>query len=46
MEAVIVLGDLITEELMDRSLADVVISDAITYFYPEFSVKTYVRFDV
>jgi hypothetical protein len=46
MEAVIVLGDLINEEVMGRSLADVVISDAIKYFYPEFSVKTYVRFDV
>jgi hypothetical protein len=46
MEAVIVLGDLITEEYMDRSLADVLISDAIKYFYPEFSVKTYIRFDV
>jgi hypothetical protein len=46
MEAVIVLGDLITEEHMDRKLADVLIQDAIIYFFPECSVKTYVRFDV
>lgn len=46
MEAVIILGDLITEEYMDRSLADVLINDAMIYFYPECSIKTYVRFDV
>lgn len=46
MEAIIILGDLITEEYMDRSLADVLINDAMVYFYPECSIKTYVRFDV
>jgi len=46
MEAVVILGDLITEETVDRSLADVLIQDAIVYFFPECSVKTYVRFDV
>jgi hypothetical protein len=46
LEAVIILGDLITEEHIDRKLADVLIQDAIIYFFPECSVKTYVRFDV
>jgi len=46
LEAVVVLGDLITEEHIDRKLADVLIQDAIIYFFPECSVKTYVRFDV
>jgi len=46
MEAVIILGELINEEVMDRSLADVLINDAMTYFYPECSIKTYIRFDV
>jgi hypothetical protein len=46
LEAVIILGDLITEEHIDRKLADVLIQDATVYFFPEFSVKTYVRFDV
>ena len=46
LEAVIVLADLITEEHIDRKLADVLIQDAIIYFFPECSVKTYVRFDV
>lgn len=46
MEAIIILGELINEEVMDRSLADVLINDAMTYFYPEYSIKTYIRFDV
>jgi hypothetical protein len=46
LEAVIILGDLITEQQMDRNLADILIQDAIVYFFPETSVKTYVRFDV
>ena len=46
LEAVIILGDLITEEHIDRKLADVLIQDATVYFFPECSVKTYVRFDV
>ena len=45
MEAVIVLGELITEEHMARSLADVLVSDAMVYFFPECHIKTYVRFD-
>ena len=46
IEAVVVLGDVINENTMDRRLADVLIQDAIVYFYPEHSVKAYVRFDV
>lgn len=46
IEAVIVLGDIINEEVMDRGLADVVIQDALVYFYPEYSIKVMVRWDV
>jgi hypothetical protein len=46
LEAVIVLGDLITEEHIDKKLAEILIQDALVYFFPETSVKTYVRFDV
>jgi len=45
IEAVIVLGDTINEEVMDRELADVIIQDALMYFYPEYSIKTMVRWD-
>jgi len=46
VEAVIVLGDVINENVMDRKLADILIQDALVYFYPEHSIKAYVRFDV
>ena len=46
LEAVIVLGDTINEESMDRSLADVLIQDALLYFFPEQNIRTYVRWDV
>jgi hypothetical protein len=46
IEAIIVLGDVINEEVMDRELADVIIQDALVYFYPEYSIKVMVRWDV
>lgn len=45
-EAVIILGETITEQVMDRKLADVLIQDAMVYFFPDQSIKTYVRWDV
>ena len=45
IEAVIYLGDIITEEVMDRELADVIIREALDYFYPECSIKTMIRWD-
>lgn len=46
IEAVIVLGETINEDVMDRTLADVIIQDALVYFYPECSIKVMVRWDV
>ena len=45
VEAIVILGDLINENLMDRKMADILIQDALVYFYPEHSNKIYVRFD-
>lgn len=45
-EVVIVMGDRITEETLDRSLADILVQDALVYFFPEQSIKTMVRWDV
>lgn len=45
IEAVVYLGDIITEEVMDRELADVIIQEALDYFYPECSIKTMIRWD-
>ena len=45
-EIVIVLGDTINEQIMDRELADVLVQDALIYFFSEQSIKTLVRWDV
>jgi len=45
-EVIIILGDVINEETIDRVLADTLIQDALVYFFPEQSIKTYVRWDV
>ena len=46
LESVIILGETINESVMDRSLADILIQDALVYFFPDYHIKTYVRFDV
>jgi uncharacterized Fe-S center protein len=47
IEAVIVLGDQINEEVMDRRLVDYLIQDMMPYFFPEVqSVKVMARWDV
>ena len=45
-EIVIVLGDTINESVMDKDLANILIQDALVYFFPDQTIKTYVRFDV
>ena len=45
-EVVIVLGETINEEVIDRKLADILLQDALMYFFPDQSIKTYVRWDV
>ena len=46
LEAVVILGNTINEDVMDNSLAEVLIQDSMIYFFPEYQIKTYVRFDV
>ena len=45
-EIVVVLGETINESVMDKSLAEILIQDALIYFFPDQNIKTYVRFDV
>jgi hypothetical protein len=45
-EIVIVLGATINESMMDKTLATILIQDALVYFFPDQNVKTYIRFDV
>ena len=46
LEVVVILGNTINEDVMDNSLAEVLIQDSMIYFFPEYQIKTYVRFDV
>jgi len=46
IEGIIYLGDVINEEVMDRSVADILIQDSAAIIFPEYSVKAMVRWDV
>jgi len=46
VEAIIILGDVISEKTLDRKLADILIQDALVYFYPDEPIKVSVRYDV
>jgi hypothetical protein len=46
VELVVILGDVINEEVLDTSLAEVLIKDALIYFWPEKKIRTLVRWDV
>ena len=46
-ELVVILGDTINESVIEESLAEVLLEDALVYFYPEVKrVRCMVRFDV
>jgi hypothetical protein len=45
-EIKIVLSETINERVLNRELADVLIQDALVYFYPEHYVKVMVGWDV
>ena len=46
VELVVILGDVINEDVLDTSLAEVLIKDALIYFWPEKKISTLVRWDV
>ena len=46
IEGVIMLGEVINEEVMDRSIADILIQDSAAIIFPEVTVKAMVRWDV
>ena len=45
VDAVIILGDVITEEVMNEDIADVLIQDGLMYFFPNYSVKVMITWD-
>jgi hypothetical protein len=46
VELTIKLGDLITEEIMDTSMSEVLVSDAMVYFNPNLNIRTIVSWDI
>lgn len=46
LEAVVVLGEVITEEIMSIDLAEFLVRESMVYFFPEHQIQTYVRWDV
>lgn len=46
VEAIIILGNTINEDVLDRSLADYLIQDIIYLIFPDSNVKCMVRWDV
>jgi hypothetical protein len=46
IEAVIILGNVINEEVLDRSMVDYLVNDIVTLIFPEASIKCMVRWDV
>lgn len=45
-EVIVVLGEIITEEIMDKEPAHVLIKDALMWFFPDYTINTVVRWDV
>lgn len=46
IELIVVLGDTINEDTLDSSLAEILIQEALVYFFPEKKIKTLIRWDV
>lgn len=44
-ETIIVLGETINENVLDRTLADYVVQDSLQHFFPEYHIKTLIRWD-
>jgi hypothetical protein len=46
VELVVVLGGTINEDTLDTSLAEILVQEALVYFFPEKNIKTIIRWDV
>jgi len=44
-EVVVVLGEVINESVLDEEPADLLVREALFWFFPEYYVKTMVRWD-
>jgi hypothetical protein len=46
IDAIVKLGNIITEDVVDESLAKVLIEDSMVYFFPDSEIRTLVNFDI
>jgi len=46
VELVVILGGTINEDTLDTSLAEILIQEALVYFFPEKNIQTIIRWDV
>jgi hypothetical protein len=42
----VLLGGVINEDILDTSMAEVLVSDCLVYFFPDQKLKLMVRWDV
>jgi hypothetical protein len=45
IESTVILGDIITEEILDTSLAEILIQDIIQYIHPNSNVRITISWD-
>jgi len=45
IEAKVILGEVITEDILDESFARILIEDSMLYIYPDSEIRTYITFD-
>jgi len=46
VELVVILGGTINEDTLDTSLAEILVQEALVYFFPEKNIQTIIRWDV
>ena len=45
-EVIIILGDIIDESVLNEEPAQILVRDAINLFFPEYNLRTIIRWDV
>lgn len=46
IDASVKLGEIITEDVIDESMAKILIEDSMVYFFPDSDVRTLINFDI
>ena len=46
VDTIVKLGNTITEDVVDESLAKILIEDSMVYFFPDSEIRTLINFDI